>query len=180
MDEGIIAERYAQALFEVTKREEWDAALEQLEALRAYLIDEEGARHFIASPLIPRGEKKKLMDQVVVKLTVLPAVESFFQVLLRHDRLILLSYIIDAFRTVVRRARNVARAHIRAAAVLTDAQRDRIVHKLNELSGKQLECTIAHDPALVCGLIVTIGNRVYDFSATRTLQRLEQELQNTL
>ena len=59
---------------------------------------------------------------------------------------------------------------------MSEKDKTELVKKLSKMSGKNLDCEIEPDPALLCGIVAKVGNKIYDFSLVNKLKQLEAEL----
>jgi ATP synthase F0 subunit b/ATP synthase F1 delta subunit len=67
-------------------------------------------------------------------------------------------------------------AHVRAAADLTDAQRDRLTELLTRIYGHPVSLQLNVDPALLGGLTIAVGDEVIDGSLASKLSAAETHL----
>jgi F-type H+-transporting ATPase subunit delta len=52
--------------------------------------------------------------------------------------------------------------------------------RLRDLTGKTILLEFRHDPAILGGLIVRVGNRIYDASVVTQLQRFKERALSTV
>jgi len=64
---------------------------------------------------------------------------------------------------------------VTSAYALNDQQQKRLSDGLGEALGKTMELTFSNDPTLVGGLLVRVGNRVYDASVIKQLERVKEK-----
>jgi F-type H+-transporting ATPase subunit delta len=69
-----------------------------------------------------------------------------------------------------------AKARIRTAQPLTDAQRERLARALAARAGRAVELEVELDPALIGGLVAQLGDTVYDGSLRTQLLQLRSAL----
>lgn len=67
-------------------------------------------------------------------------------------------------------------AHVRSPMPLEEGQRARLHDVLSQLSGRDVEVRVEHDPSLVGGLVVLIGDTVVDGSLSHRLSELTAAL----
>ena len=105
-----------------------------------------------------------------------PIVVNFLRVLNRHGRLAALGPITRAARAAWDRRQNRRPVSVRSAVPLDEAQ----VATLRERLGRMLQATpvlsLVVDPALIGGLVVQVGDDVYDASVRNQLAQLRQRL----
>jgi F-type H+-transporting ATPase subunit delta len=65
-------------------------------------------------------------------------------------------------------------AEVRSAVDLTDEQRDRLATALKAATGKDVEVKVVVDPAVMGGVVATIGDTVIDGSVRHRLDQLRE------
>ncbi len=168
------ARRYADAAFEIGRA---DSTLEvwerDLATLRTALGDEQ-LRRLVEHPAVPFAEKEKVLRQVAKNVTAEPL--SLALLMVRRGRPGAIDAMVDRFAELVRRERGISLAEVRTARPLDDAQRTAITQRLRELTGDKIEMNEVVDDALIGGISVRIGDRLYDASVRSRLERLRARL----
>lgn len=129
----------------------------------------------MSSPVRTLADK----DRIIAKAfdgRVHPTSVHFLRVLNRHGRLDLLGPILRRGREIWDRRQNRRPVLIRSAAALSDAQRDAL---RNRLAGALGATPILHteiDPSLLGGLVIQVGDDVYDASIRNRLEQLRKRL----
>jgi len=168
------ARRYADAAFEIGRA---DGTLEvwerDLATLRTALGDEQ-LRRLVEHPAVPFAEKEKVLRQVAKNVTAEPL--SMALLMVRRGRPGAIDAMVDRFAELVRRERGISLAEVRTARPLDDAQRTAITQRLRELTGDKIEMNEVVDDALIGGISVRIGDRLYDASVRSRLERLRARL----
>jgi F-type H+-transporting ATPase subunit delta len=172
-----VARVYAEALLNAAeKRGEADAVAEQLDSLLQDLFPADPQLEaFLSSGAVGRLHKAHVLESVFEKR----ASELFFHFLMvlnDHERLDLLRPIMAAFRALQDERGARVRVQVRTAAPLPDDQRSRLQQNLQEALHREplLETTV--DPELIGGMVVRIGDRVYDASVRTTLESLRSQI----
>ncbi|MGI8829904.1 MAG: ATP synthase F1 subunit delta [Candidatus Limnocylindria bacterium] len=168
------ARRYADAAFEIGRA---DGTLEvwerDLATLRTALGDEQ-LRRLVEHPAVPFAEKEKVLRQVAKNVTAEPL--SLALLMVRRGRPGAIDAMVDRFAELVRRERGISLAEVRTARPLDDVQRTAITQRLRELTGDKIEMNEVVDDALIGGISVRIGDRLYDASVRSRLERLRARL----
>jgi F-type H+-transporting ATPase subunit delta len=118
-------------------------------------------------------------DRVLVELfggRALPPVVNLLRVLNRHGRLGLLSSILGLARDAWDRKQGRRPVTVRSAVPLDDSQRKALEGRLSQLIGATPVLTAEVDPSLIAGLVVQVGDDVYDASVRTQLKRLRDRL----
>ena len=168
-----IARVYAQAILEAA-----DAA-----GCRGQVIDEvaafvgdvlpkvAGALAVLASPQVAAEQKESLIRRVAGG-RLLPTTVHAMCVLARHDRLEILAEVASAVRKLDDEAAGRRQATFTTAVPLGDDERRRILAEVEEAVGVKLAPVFTVKADLIGGLVVRIGDTVYDQSIASGLSRL--------
>jgi F-type H+-transporting ATPase subunit delta len=172
-----IARVYAEALLNAAeKRGEADAVAEQLSSLIGDVFQADPQfEAFLSSGAVGRPHKAAVLRSVFQKR----ASELFFNFLLvlnEHERLDLLRPILAALQVLRdQRARRI-RVQVRTAVPLADDQRGRLERDLRDTLRMEPLLETAVDPDLIGGMVVRIGDWVYDASVRTTLASLHSQI----
>jgi F-type H+-transporting ATPase subunit delta len=174
---GRIARTYAEALLAVAeKKGQADEIGEELQSLYHDVLEKSpGVDGFFDSPALSREKK----DAALAKMfdgTASPLFADFLRVLNRKDRLGLVKLIAIAYRTLREQGANRVRVLVEVAAPLSDAQKDDVAATLAAALGKTPVVVVQPTPELIGGMIVRVGDRVFDTSVRTKLQRLRNQL----
>ncbi len=167
---------YAQALVAAAiKADVADTVVEQLEQVCWDVINEhpELAMAF-ASPRVDAKEKSKIIDRLFAdKLDV--TLLRFLKVVAGRGRLGQLSYIADAAREIRDEALGRLVAEVRTAVPLTDELRASIVQRLGDAWQREIVLRERVDPEIVGGLLIRVGDTVYDTSVAGRLETMAKK-----
>lgn len=169
--------RYAQALFELADAQgrlpAVEADLRGLEAARAESAD---FARLLASPLLSAEDKGRGLKAVVAAAGVDALTARFLGVLAQNGRASALPAVARAFAALAAKRRGAVAADVVTAAPLSDAQREGLAAALRQALGRDPEMTVRVDPALLGGLKVRVGSRLYDASLKTRLDQLKTAL----
>ena len=168
------ARRYAEAAFEIGKADgTLDTWERDLASLRAAL-DDEGLRHLVEHPAVAFPDKERVLRRVVSGVAEEPM--RLALLMIRRGRPGAIDAMVDRFGELVRRERGISLAEVRTAQALDDTQRAAIEERLTQLTGDRIEMREVVDEALIGGVSVRIGDRLYDASVRSRLERLRARL----
>jgi len=169
-----VARRYADAAFEIGRGdgtlETWER---DLATLRTALGDEQ-LRRLVEHPAVPFAEKEKVLRRVASGVSEEPL--SLALLMIRRGRPGAIDAMVERFGELVRRERGISLAEVRTARPLDDEQRTAIAERLGTLTGDRIEMKEVVDEALIGGVSVRIGDRLYDASVRSRLERLRARL----
>lgn len=174
MSELTVSRRYAHALFEEAERHGYtDAVDEDVALLRTSLAETPEFARLVESPVIPPDKKKDvfraLLDERVKPLTL-----RFVQLLVEKDRETLLASILEVYRALRDEQRGIVEVQARVPGAFGEEARRRLIDRLQAMTGKQVRLQIEEQPDLIGGLVIRIGDRVYDGSVRQKLENLRE------
>ncbi len=177
MTNQTVARRYAQALYEEAARQQRvervdeDIALirEALEASRELVV-------FFESPVISR-RKKAAVVQALFAERVEPTTLGFLRLLIKKKREALFAAVAQAYRALRDEQLGIVEAQARVASSLSEDEERFLVQALERLTGARVRLTVEQDASLVGGLVVRIGDTVYDGSVRHQLASLRERME---
>ena len=172
-----VARNYAEALLNVAGKDgRADAALEDLEAIQAEVLrPHPRLAALLASTSVRPAEKDRILARTL-EGQVQPTVLRFLQVLSRRGRLGLLGAITRQARALLDRREGRRPVTVRSAAPLDEAQQAALRDRLAGLVGGTPVLRLEVDPALIGGLVVQVGDDVYDASVRNRLRQLRKRI----
>lgn len=167
---------YAKALLGATDaRQASESVLNELDSLVDDVLhrfpDFEMA---LASPRVLAEEKAQLLDRVLGGRAS-DGLLDFLKVVARHGRLDCLRHIRSAARAEYNRLRRRLSVQVTTAEPLSNPLRDQIMSQLQSRFGCEIDLVCRVDAAILGGLVVRIGDTIYDASIANELARLKQE-----
>jgi F-type H+-transporting ATPase subunit delta len=171
-----LARTYSTALLDAAGADA-EPVLDELEEIVSdVLVAQPKFAELLASPAVPMAEKDRVLVDVF-EGRALPIVSNFLRVLNRHGRLDVLAAIITQARADWDRKQGRRRVTVRSAVPLDDGQRAALQGKLSALiGGATPQVNLEVDPSLIAGLVVQVGDDVYDASVRTSLKRLRDRL----
>ncbi|GIW87799.1 MAG: ATP synthase subunit delta [Isosphaeraceae bacterium] len=171
------ARAYAEALLNVADRQgKAEAIVEELEEFQEDVLDAHPRlADILRSPTLGVSEK----DGVLVRLLEGRADEltvRFLRLLNRNGRLELLGTILRQARELLNRRRKRRAVRVTSAVELSEDQRRELEARLREQMGTEPVVEYEVDPALLGGLVVRVGDVLYDASVRGQLKRLRRRL----
>jgi len=169
-----IGARYAQALFELADQAGAIAAVESdlggFERMRAESPD---FARMLTSPAISHEDKGRALLAIADAGKADPLTRKFLGLLAANNRVAALTAVAVAFRKLAADKRGVVAAEVVSAVPLTDAQAAGVSAALRQALGKDPEITTRVDPAILGGLRVKVGSRLFDSSLRTRLDHMK-------
>lgn len=172
-----LAGRYASALFDLASEAGTVSAVEaDLGGLQAALRESDDLRSVIVNPQVSRGQLGQVMAGIAAHLKLSTLTANFLGVLAENRRVADLPSIIRAFFAIAAAQRGEVAAEVASAHPLSAAQLAELESKLRAREGRTIKLQSRVDPALLGGLVVTIGSKRIDSSIRTRLNSLAQAM----
>jgi len=172
------ARSYAKALHDLARERGQAEAVGAELAQAVELVRTDAAlADFFARPGVSATAKRGAADELAQRLGVGKLVRDFLGLVAAHGRGELLPEIGEAYRALVDADLNRARARVRVAVPLTDAERAALASRLGAaLGGKHVAVEDVVDTNLLGGFVAEIGSLIVDGSLDGQLARLKERL----
>jgi F-type H+-transporting ATPase subunit delta len=176
-DSSGVARNYAEALLNIIEKDgSGDEVLDELDAIVSdVLLGHPQFGRLLTTPSIPAHEK----DRIVVTTfegRAHPTVVRFLRVLNQHGRLNVLPSISREARAFWNKRKNRVPVSVRSAVALDEGERAALVERLGRLTGGTPLLSFGVDPSLIGGIVVQVGDHIYDASVRSHLERLRRRL----
>lgn len=173
-----VGRRYAQALFELADQANaLDAAEADLKTLVAVHRQSADLRRLLEAPGYGADDKARGLEAVAAAAGVNPLTRKFLGLLARNRRASALPAVATAFAQLAAERRGTVNAQVTSAVPLSETQLAAVVAELSRtLGGKTPELETRVDPAILGGLKVRVGSRLYDASLKSRLDSMKVAL----
>lgn len=170
---------YATALFTVAQAE---GALDQIEdELFRFARTTEREIKFrdaLVDPSLPEDHRANMVAELLGDRAS-PHTTNLIGFVIRQGRARELPQIIDSLVEISAAERNKAIAEVRSAVPLGEAERTRLKESIARATGKQVELKVLVDPSVVGGLLVRVGDIVFDGTVRRRLALAKEHLRKS-
>ena len=172
-----VARVYAEALLNAAdKQGQSDDVVESLDSLIRDLFQAEPQLEaFLTSSAVGRERKAQVIDKVFENRAAAVFVD-FLKVLNRHERLNLLRPILAAAKELRDERAKRIRVQVRSAVPLANDQENRLRQQLREALKLDPVLQMAVDPELLGGVVVRVGDWLYDASVRARLESIRNQL----
>ncbi len=170
-----VARVYAQALLDLGVEQDCVGQIGDDLAVVLKLFDEDRTfREFFASPRLDPVAKKKVLGEAFASFG--RPVLGLLCVLVDKQRELVLDNIVAEFERFRDLREGRLHADITAAKPLDPEQLAQITSRLEAVTGKKVSIHEKHDPKVLGGLIVKVGDKVIDGTLRRRLSQLRRSL----
>jgi F-type H+-transporting ATPase subunit delta len=169
--------QYATALADIALEQgAAEPVRKQLTEFGAAYAESAELRNVLANPAVIPAAKHGVIEKLVVRLGASRIVRNFLFVVVDNQRTHLLPEILQTFEDVLRERQGVAEAEVASAAELTGPQKTQLQQTLERLTGRKIQANYSLDPALLGGVVVRIGDTIYDGSVRSRLNQMRARL----
>jgi len=176
MSQQSIARRYAQALYEEAEAQGVMEAVDgDVHAIRDALDASRELAAFFASPVVSRERKRTVVRSLFAE-RVSETTVRFVEMLVEKRREDLFADVADAFLALRDEHLGIVGVPVRSARPLDADAEQAVGSRMKELTGKDTRLSVTVDPALRGGIVVRVGDTVYDGSVKNRLESLKDRL----
>ena len=170
------ARRYARALFHAAlKGDQVDEVAGNLDAISAVAAQAPQLMNVLRHPRITRQRKSELLRHSF-EGRVLPVVEHFLFLVIEKDRASILPNMAGQYKILLDKHRSEVDAEAVSAVPLTGAQCDALRARLKATTGFNVRLQTRVDENILGGLLVRVGDKLFDGSIATQLRRIEEQL----
>lgn len=176
MSNGIVAKRYAVALFQLAKEQNTiDQFEKELNIVKEVFTTNGELIDVLKHPKVTKEVKKSIVKEAFTGLS--QQIVNTLLLLVDRHRVDIVTEVVSQFIQIANEASGVEDAIVYSVRPLTDAELKSISTSFAKKIGKaSLRLQNVVDKALLGGLKLRIGNRIYDGSISGKLERIERQL----
>ena len=163
-----VGRRYSKAIFEIAEEKNQVKEIYEMlnSAMVLYRTDKE-FKNFIRNPLISNEEKKLVLNEIFGKdnrdnLNILLYI-------LDKGRMNCIKYIVAEYLKIYYKKNRILDVRATFTKELTDEQKKKLIDKLSQKTGKEINLEIKIDKNILGGGIIRIGDKIIDGSIRREL-----------
>lgn len=176
MGSNVVAERYAQALFEVGEKHNQSREFYgTLALLQSYLDQYPDFQRLLYNPLIRPQDKKELVLQLLVD-NASPLFINFIKMVIDNRRERMFPSIQESFARFYNRSRRIVSAKVTTAVEMKPEISELLKRQLKEYLEQEIQLEQRVDPRLLGGAMLQVGDRLIDGSIRGRLQAMVQSL----
>nr|WP_299820817.1 F0F1 ATP synthase subunit delta [uncultured Jannaschia sp.] len=172
-----IAQRYAQAVFELSREGDALSKLEaDVTALDEAIRSSSDLRGVLVSPLVSRKEQGAALGALAQKMGLGDVLSNTLRLMASKRRLFVVPNMVVVLKRMLSEERGEVTAEVRTAKALSEAQAGKLAQALKSSTGKDVRLDVTVDDALIGGLVVKIGSRMIDMSVRAKLNALQNTM----
>lgn len=163
-----VGRRYSKAIFEIAEeKNQIKEIYEMLNSAMIFYRTDKEFKNFILNPLIDNEQKKSVLNEIFGKdnsdnLNILLYI-------LDKGRMNCIKYIVAEYLKIYYRKNRILDVKATFTKELTDEQKKKLIDKLSQKTGKEINLEIKIDKDILGGGIIKIGDKIIDGSIRREL-----------
>ena len=177
---NVIADRYAQALFEVGEETQTTSELyQELSELVKILNENNDFYSFLKSPLISCEDKKTVM-QNVFKNQLSDSMNNFLKIVIDKDRMSAIENIKESYKGLLNDKNNVLEGTAITAVALSEEEIKDLEKNLSIKYNKNVTLNNVVDETILGGVLVKLGNEEIDGTVRTRLSKMKNQLSQVI
>ncbi len=172
-----IAKRYAKAFFGIAGEErKYEPYYKELRQFSSLLEMNKNLREFLDNPIFDQADKKAVVTSLLARTDISPVTANFLKLLVDKRRINVLPEIEDCYRELMDAVLKNVRVQVKTAFPLSPQMVQSLQSGLESMTGKHVEMAVMDDPSLVGGIVVRVGDTIYDDSIRTQLNKIRNLL----
>jgi len=165
-----VARNYAEALFAAG-----DEFGPLLDAVAGAVQADERIATALESPRVSKAAKSQILERAL-KGEAPREFVRFLQAVVRRGRQGLLAEIAQQYQVLLDEKLNRVHASVTLAAEVDARTQQQVVERLTEALGREVRAYFRSDPRILGGVVVRVGDRIFDGSVRRRLTALQRRM----
>lgn len=170
-----LALKYAKGLFiagkELNKTREFGEDLKRLEEIMGSYPE---IFRVLESPIYPPDVKMEILREILQYVKIDPEVERFLQLLVERRRIQYLKDIIKMYQSLLDEELGIARGEVVCAYEISEEEKRALEEALKGILKKEVHLEVRVDPEIIGGVLVRIGDYVWDGTLKSQLEKFKE------
>jgi len=172
-----ISKRYARAFFDIAGEEKkLEQYYDELHQFSSVIAQNKDLGGFLANPIFEQESKKKVLEKIIGKLSLSPMTINFLKLLIDKKRIDVLPDIETCYRQLMDETLKTVRVTVKTAFPLSGEMQSYITSSLKKMTGRSVEVTVEDDKNLLGGIVIGVGDTLYDGSIKNQLNNMRNLL----
>ena len=175
MLKGAIGRRYAEAIFDIARKQNTiDRTLEDVQEI-ARVFSNRKVAYLMTEPKVPAKRKETAIRQALAS-KVLPTSLNLALLVVQRELVEAMPNIASELEKLVLDYKNEAKAQVTTAAPMDEAQSNSVKQALERRTGKTILMQTRVQPEILGGVVARVGDQVIDGSIRYRLSALRRQL----
>jgi F-type H+-transporting ATPase subunit delta len=166
--------RYAKAVLSLaTDQKATDSVNKDMKLIVKTIAESDDLREMLQNPLVRSSVKESVLNQVFKNTNSITG--SLVNILITNKRIALLENVASKYNQLYDTLKGTEIAKVTTVVPLTDALKVKVLAKVKELTGKEVEVVNIIDQSILGGFILRVGDIQYNASIANKLNKLKRE-----
>ena len=171
-----LAREYGEGLYELCEEENLaKEGLQQMQMLKSCFMEQTDFLRLLSNMAIPKEERVGIIENTL-RGQVHVYVLNFLKILCERNLLHEFSGCEDAYRSLYNQRHSILEAVATTATPMSDEQREKLLQKLNEMTGRSISLKEKVDAAVIGGVLLEMDGKRYDNTLRHRLEGLQSIL----
>jgi len=172
-----ISKRYARAFFAIAAEDQkYEEYYNELNLFSSVIEENNQLKELFLNPIFDQDEKRSVVDSILQRITVSNTTTNFLRLLVDKRRIGILPEIENVYRQLMDEALKRIRVNVKTAFPLSAEMSGKLQVSLEEMTDKKVEMAISEDASLLGGIVVGVGDTLYDGSIKTQLRNIRNLL----
>lgn len=172
-----LAKRYARAFFDIAVEErKIEDYGRELASFSTMVMQNKDLQEFLGNPIFELKAKKSVVEELLALVKMSDRTANFVRLLVDKQRIGMLAEVENAFKELMDKTLKKVRVSVRTAYPLSAELEQALKQRVAEMTGKEVEMTVEDDTSLIGGLVVRVGDTLYDGSIKAQLGNIRKLL----
>ena len=168
-----ISKRYARAFFEIAAEgKQIEKYYSELNQFALIIVQNKALADFLANPVFEQESKKGVVENIIGKLKLSVMTVNFLKLLVDKRRIDVLPDIVFFYRQLMDESLKKVRVNLKTAFPLSSKMQNYITSNLEKVTGRKVEVSVEKDPGLLGGIVIGVGDTLYDGSIKNQLNNM--------
>ena len=168
-----ISKRYARAFFEIAAEEkQLERYYNEINQFTSIIAQNKALGEFLANPIFEQESKKGVVENIIGKLKLSGMTVNFLKLLVDKRRIDVLPDIVFFYRQLMDESLKKVRVNLKTAFPLSSKMQNYITSNLEKVTGRKVEVSVEKDPGLLGGIVIGVGDTLYDGSIKNQLNNM--------
>jgi F-type H+-transporting ATPase subunit delta len=172
-----VAKRYAKALLSLGQEDgRFQVYGKELADFSNFFEANKELREIVTSPAFVVSDRKKILNDILARSDYSETVKNFLNLLLDKTRMDAIREVSSYYEKLTDEVSHIARVDVFAPRSLKEDAAGRLEKVLEEMTSKKIRMEMKEDKSLIGGLVVKIGDLVFDGSIKAQIEGLKESL----
>jgi F-type H+-transporting ATPase subunit delta len=172
-----IAKRYARAFFGIAREDGlYEKYYLELTLFSSIIKESKDLKELLLNPVFGQDEKRAVVDSLLKKTDISNVTANFLRLLVDKRRIGILPDIESCYRKFMDDALKKIRVDVKTAFPLSAELSEKLQKRMEDLTGRKVEMAVTEDASLLGGIVVGVGDTLYDGSIKTQLHNVRNLL----